>query len=302
MRYDINGDLLKTYQTFSNFVEMATQLSSKASLGDGMSDQKSSIDDLDSFFGDATSFDDMVKRCYDGYNAKSIASKRVEIGNLIAVETRRDSLAYVGEALDVPTYLSGEMRCFWAEDSDYSSPKRIHITYSANCVGSVSATQFYNHGGAVAVICDALDNLGAQTKITCTFTNVSVFKNKALQVIEVKDYNESIDIPRIGATTHPSFFRRIGFRYFERLAGHLGKDELIGGECYGCSKTGSRRGEVVSDDEFSDWLRIDEDEIVIDLPAADNSVFDDTNRTAKWVTEALEKINNSQTKHIRVYG
>jgi hypothetical protein len=301
MRHEINKTLTKTYQTFSDFVELSTKLSSSQfNKGWDEADNKGSA----SFFGDTNSFDEMVKRCYDGYNAKGISTSRTEIGNLIMTEVPTDALKHSGEALDIPTYLSGDMKCFWAEDSHQSSPKRIHITFGANCIASVDSTQFYNHGGAVAVICDALDNIGAQTKITCTFTNTSVLGGEALQVIEVKDYNESIDVARIGVTTHPSFFRRIGFRYFERLGNYLGKGKewLDSSTSYGASQTGKNRNKVVSDNEFSDWLRIDEDEIVVDLPAADNSVFEDTDSTAKWVTEAIEKINNNTSlKHIKIY-
>lgn len=301
MRHEINKTLTKTYQTFSDFVELSTQLS-PSTFDKGWNE--SNTNGSEDFFGDTNSFNDMVKRCYDGYNAKGISASRTEIGNLITTEVPTDSLKHSGEALDIPTYLSGDMKCFWAEDSHHASPKRIHITFGANCVASVNSTQFYNHGGAVAVICDALDNIGANTKITCTFTNISVLSGEALQVIEVKDYHESIDVARIGVTTHPSFFRRIGFRYFERLGNYLGKgkDWVESSTSYGCSKTGKNRIAVVGNEEFSNWLRIDEDEIVVDLPAADNSVFEDTESTAKWVTDAIEKINNANQNFIKIYG
>lgn len=291
MIHELNKTLLKTYQTFSDFVELCTQLPKDGFL---ISDTR----ETDSFFGDAGSFDEMIERCYDGYNARGIAESRKEISNLVSVESSKDTLKHMGDALDVPTYLSGDMRCFWAEDGEHSAPKRIHITYSANCLGGVGSENFYNHGGAIAVICDALDSIGAQTKITCTFVNDRVLSGSAVQVIEVKDYNESIDIPRIGVTTHPSFFRRIGFRYFESLGEHLGKSWGTG---VGSSLTGQRRKEIISEDEFADWLRIDEDEIVVDLPAANLGVFNDTESTAKWVSDAIDYINNKQSKHIQLW-
>lgn len=302
MRYEFNKTLTKCYYTFEEFVSMSETMekdsSKEGELGWGSSDREGSS----SFYGDANSHAEMVQRCYDGYNAKGVTDKRVEINNLIDYNRPTDTLCYVGDDLDIPTYLSGEMRCWWADDGDSAKPpKRVHLTYSANCIANVNADSFYNHGGAVCAIADALDAMGCQVKVTCTFTNTDVFTGEGLQAIEIKDYCEIIDVPRIGATTHPSFFRRIGFRHFERWGKHIGK--VFSGS-YGCSRTGSSRHYVVGDDEFADWLRIDPDEIVIDLPAADVSVFKDTNDTAEWVLKAVETIERDceTIKHIKIWS
>jgi hypothetical protein len=111
-----------------------------------------------------------------------------------------------------------------------------------------------------------------------------------LSAITIKDYDESVDIPRIGATTHPSFFRRIGFAWFEGFGASIGKPEWSG---YGCSETGASRPAVISDEEFAEWLRVEKDEIVIDLPAADLSCFKSESSTATWLANAIDKIKEA---------
>ena len=285
-------ELLKIRATFSEFVKTAQALPSEGG------EDGSCGGSVPSFYGDADSFEDMVKRCYDGYSAKAISEKRYEIGAMLDYHSESAELKHCGDELDVPTYLSGDMRCWWADADNVNTPKRIHIVYGANCVADVNAESFINHGGAVASICDALDSMGALTKITCTFTNTAVFNGRGLQAIEIKDYSESIDIPRIGATTHPSFFRRIGFKYFEQFCNSIGVNSEY---TYGRSKTGKERGEAVSDKEFADWLRISDDEIVVDLAAADLRVFNDTKTTAEWVAYAISKIEGSNDRHIKIF-
>ena len=296
MIHEVNGCLLKTRQSFSDFVNMACELSSESGVYGSCGAPDSS------FYGDADTFEQMVERCYDGYAAKTISDKRHEIGGMLDYQSMTPELSHTGDELDIPTYLSGDMRCWWRDSDNASTPKRVHITYSANCIASFGSSSFANHGGAIAVICDTLDAMGIHTKISCTFSNLKVMIGKALQVIEVKEYGESIDIPRIGVTTHPSFFRRIGFRYFEQLCSHLGLYGEYEG-CYGKSQTGSNRAsEVIPDDEFAEWLRIADDEIVIDLPAANLSVFKDTNTTAEWVEKAIKIIESSNgERHIKIF-
>jgi hypothetical protein len=280
MIHETNGGLEKITTSFSEFVELSKKMRDKH----GSSCDKS--DEHCSFYGDATSYDVMYKRCYDGYNARAIADARRDIGAILDYEREGDELRYSGESLDIPTYLSGDMRCWWAESGDGVKRAKIHITYAANCVGGVRDDSFLNHGGCIAVLCDVLSDW-ADTKITCTFTNEGVFNDRALQVINMKDYSEAVDIPRIGVSTHPSFFRRICFAWFEGFGDYI-KKKL--GTCYGGSRTGSRRYSVVGDQEFFEWLRIDVDEMIVDLPAADLDCFKSKERAADWLKSSIDKI------------
>jgi hypothetical protein len=305
MRHEFNRDLVKVYTTFSEFVEKANDWS-KAKERGGFSSTSKSYSGSD-FYGDAEDFPTMYRRCYDGYGASTIMQGRADLSGLIDLEAAGDTLRHSGDDLDVPTYLSGEMRCFWAEDQDAKPPKRIHLVYASNCVAGVGAKSFANHGGAVCVIADALMELNAQVKVTCTFTNTYVFGDrKALQAIEIKDYSESVDVTRIGVTTHPSWFRRIGFGWFESFMQDVLPKSGYGHTTeYGCSRTGSERSKfVIGDEEFAEWLRIDADEIVVDLPAADLSLFESKEKTAEWVKSAVDRIltQSEESKYIKIWS
>lgn len=284
MRYehDAKQRLVKTASTFHEYVQLANEF--KDPDASSCKVRKSSTD----FYGDALTFEEMYERCYDGYNAKAIGEQRRKIADLFQYERATDELRVCGEALDVPTYLSGEPKCFW-QSSTEERKARVHIAYASNCTGGHGAQAFLNHGGAIAVLCDIIADQ-ADTKITCYVSNTHVFAGKGLSAITIKDYNESVDIPRIGATTHPSFFRRIGFAWLEGFGESVGKPEWEG---YGCSMTGRDRKAVISDEEFAEWLRVEKDEIVIDLPAADLPCFTDEHRTAVWLSEAVEKIKSA---------
>jgi hypothetical protein len=176
----------------------------------------------------------------------------------------------------------------------------MHITFSCNTVGCFNV-EYLNHGGCIAVLCDVLSDW-ADTKITATIINEMVFEGKGLQSIELKDYNESVDVPRIGAVTHPSFFRRIGFAWFEGFNKISGKKYS---HTYGGSVTGKNRGNVVDDEEFCDWIRVSPDEIVIDLPAADSKArFGTPERAAEWLSDTMKKIRrefDDGSRHIKLF-
>lgn len=291
MRYE-TGKLTKIHTTFEEFVQTAIKIGNKsaASHEEGSSD----------FYGDAGSFSEMVKRCYDGYNAREISNQRDFIAGMIDYERPTDELRHAGESLDVPTYLSGDMKCWWSGDGTGQGRPKIHITFSCNTSWGYSV-EYLNHGGCIAVLCDALSDW-ADTKITTTIINSRVFESKGLQSIELKDYNEDVDVPRIGAVTHMSFFRRIGFAWFEGFKKISGKKYT---NTYGGSETGRNRVSVVGDEEFCDWIRVSPDECVVDLPAANSSeLFGTPEDAAKWLSNTMETIRrefDNGSRHIKLF-
>ena len=283
MRYEHIKNLVKIATTFHEYVQLANEYKDTNEGQSCMVRSKSG-----EFFGDALTFEQMYDRCYDGYNAKAIGEQRKKIAELFQCERPMDELRVSGEALDVPTFLSGEPKCFW-ESTTEERKARVHIAYASNCTAGHGAQAFLNHGGAIAALCDVIADQ-ADTKISCYVSNTGVFAGKGLSTITIKDYDESVDIPRIGATTHPSFFRRIGFAWFEGFGASIGKPEWSG---YGCSETGANRPSVISDEEFAEWLRVEKDEIVIDLPAADLACFKSESSTAAWLANAIDKIKEA---------
>ncbi len=281
MRYEIVGDLTKVQTSFSEFVEMAN-----GAPEDGASSEveKTKTD----FYGDALNFDDMYNRCYDGYNAKKIGSIRADLNNLFNSKEPEEFKSFIGESIDMGSYSQGNPLCFFQEQEEYGKPK-VHILLSTNARGGVGAKSFLNHGGSIAAMADQIAK-HADVKISLYITNTGVFTGKGCQIVTLKEYEENIDIPRIGAVGHPSFFRRIGFRWFEN------GQTLIDPKCrngYGSSYTGKERDAVISDESLYDWVRVANDEMVIDCPAPNESQFKDTEDTYSWLCRALKKVKSA---------
>lgn len=293
MRYEIKDKLTKTQCTFSEFVEKSVSAPEK---GYGSSEVSKG---RDSFYGDARSFEEMVERCYDGYNAKAIGKVRADLNGLFNAKESEDVRSFLGDSLDMGAYSQGNPLCFEQSVDDYGKPK-VHLLFSTNAVGGVDADSFLNQGGAIAVLCDQLCE-GADVKISLYITNSNVFTGKGCQIVTLKDYEESVDIPRIGAVGHPSFFRRIGFRWFENA------NTLIDPKCragYGSSRTGKDRTDVISHEEFYEWVRIANDEFVVDCPAPDLQEFRSKEDTHDWLKNNLKKIKtaiNGGEKSIQLF-
>lgn len=291
VRYEQNHKLTKIGGTFHEFVRKSEEMHKLRPWERAY--------DAD-FHGDARSFEDMVERCYDGYNAKAIGEQRRKISEMFQNDRPMDEMRVSGEALDVPTFLSGDPKCFW-EGSSEVRKARVHLCYGANALSNVDANQFINHGGAVATLCDLIADQ-AETRITAYLSAIDVFDGRACLSILVKDYGESVDIPRIGATTHPSFYRRLGFAWFKAYGKSIGKKwDFNGGSA---SRTGKDRHAAISNEEFSEWVRIDKDEIVVELPASNLSAFTSEAKAAKWVERSIatitEGLRNGQ-KHFTLW-
>lgn len=285
MREKTVGKTIFTQHSFSEYVEF--------SLNNRDADAASSKKGNKEFYGDAKSFEQMYERCYDGYNAKRIGDARASIGAMVTQDKPYVELRVIGDELDVPTFLSGDMKCFWA-DSDIPTPPKVHIVYQSVASASVDANNFINHGAAVAVICDVLNELG-DTRISSLFMGKgSVEPNMNLiQVIDVKDYTETLDVPRIGAITHPSFLRRITF-------GHIEHHGAVSG--YGRPITLKEKGEVVDEADLLDWLRIDADEFVLEIKSPSDSLFKEEESTmayVKSICQAVEQAISNGEKHLK---
>ena len=291
MRWEQEGDLTLTECGFDEFVQLA-----KAMGTESLTDTSKSKD----FYGDAHSFNDMVKRCYDGYNAKEIVKARDFIVDSITAPRKGYILAEEGDDLDMASFIGGEEKCYWRRVNTEKTPK-VHLLFASNCVAGHDADAFINHGGMVASICEFLAD-SCDLKISGYFSNTYVFRGKGLNIFGLKDYSEPLDIPRLGAVTHPSFFRRIGFAWLEGLGGYLG-DESFSSSC-GRSRTGEDRHEVCSDESLMRFVGVDKEEIVIELPAGDLPCFRKEERTAEFTKETIAKIIQaiqSNTKYSQMW-
>jgi hypothetical protein len=282
MRYEIKNKLTKVHTTFSEFVEM----SNREDLVYESSDARTSA--RDSFYGNIKSYQEMYDACYNGMGVKKMLKARADLNDLVNHEIEEPRKAIVGETLNVGAYCSGNPYHFYKDADEYGKP-RVHLVYSTNAICGVTATQFTRHG---ASICALVDQLGEQVdvKISLYITNKWVFSGKGCQIVTIKDYDDVIDVPRVSATAHPSFFRRIGFAWFEN-ADKLIKKGLETGT--GGSYTGSDRHYVISDDDFMDWVGIEKGEMMIDFPAPDEFQFKNDDDTAYWLKQSTKKIEEA---------
>jgi len=294
MRSEVKNKLTKTYSTFSEYVSMAVEMP-KVKWSGYASEESGD----ESFYGDTNSFGDMVNRCYDGYNAKKISDKRHVIGDMVSVFKETADLSVSGESLDIPTFLSGNMRCFWKDISDDIQPKRVHLVYNGATPWYVDAENYINHGGAISALADALTENGYSVKISAYYPIDNVVSGAYYGAIELKSYQEDLDVCRIGAVTHASFLRRIVFAHLEKVGAYLGlKNNGIDPMevSYGRTKDIN----IISEEEEADWLRISDDEIIIKVQSPESANFATTKSSADFVTESVEKITNDKTNLIKL--
>jgi len=283
MRKEIKESLTKTQNTFFEFVEGANNAPIKEEWG---SDHRSGK--KDDFYGDIGSFKEMYEACYKGLNAKKMSKARADLNNLVNHEIETPRKAVVGETLNVGAFCAGHPYHFYKDADEYGKP-RVHVAYSTNAVAGVTSSQFIRHGAA---LCSLVDQIADQVdvKISLYITNSGVLTGKGCQIVTIKDYDEVIDVPRVAATAHPSFFRRIGFAWFENAKTLI--DNSCATSCGG-SYTGRERRYIISDEEFSDWLGVAQDELLIDLPAPNEKQFKDDKATAVWLKQSTAAIEKS---------
>lgn len=280
MRYEQEGDLTLTECGFDEFVQLAKAMG-KESIHSEQKQEK--------FYGDAKNFQEMVDRCYDGYNAKEIIRARDYIVDTLTAPRKGYILAEEGDDLDMASFIAGEEKCYWRRVNTDKMPK-VHLLFASNCTAGHSANAFINHGGMVAGICEFLAD-SCDLKVSGYFANTSVYKSRGMNIFGLKDYCEPLDIPRLGAVTHPSFFRRIGFAWLEGLGDYLKKKSFS--SSYGCSQTGGDRHRVCSDEDLLRFVGVDKEEIVIELPAGDLPCFRNEESTAEFTKETITKIIQS---------
>jgi hypothetical protein len=287
------GKLVLTQTTYSEFVE--------GSNADGVEHQDSDTRDKGSFFGDIGSYKEMYDACYNGMGVKKMLKSKADIGALMNYETEQPRKAVVGETLNVGAYCSGNPYHFYKDADEHAKP-RVHIVYSTNAVAGVKATQFTRHG---ASICALVDQLAQQVdvKISLYISNEGVFGGNGCQIVTIKEYEDVVDVPRVASTAHPSFFRRIGFTWFEN-AGKLIHPSLK--SWYGGSRTGYQRDKyVIKDEDFCEWVGMSNDEMVVDFPAPDEIQFKSDYDTADWLKTATKTIENaveSNENIVKLFG
>jgi hypothetical protein len=295
MRYEIiegkKNSLTKVQTTFHEFVELSNKEGNVHTSSDSSS--------TSSFYGDIGSYKKMYDACYSGLNAAEMLKVKASLGALVNHEVEEPRKALVGETMNVAAFAAGHPYHYMKDSDEFGKP-RVHLVYSTNAVAGVRADEFIRHGAAV---CSLVAEIAEQVdvKISLYITNKYVLSGDGCQVVTIKDYDEVTDVPRVAATAHPSFFRRIGFSWFENAKRLV--DERCSQGCGG-SATGKDRERVISDDDFKEWVGAASDEMLVDFPAPDEYQFNDDATTAKWLKIAADAVTEgveNSTNHVKLY-
>ena len=283
--------LTKVQTTFSEFVELSNK--------EGNVHTSSNSSSTSSFYGDIGSYKKMYDSCYSGMNAAEMNKVKADLGSLMNHEVEEPRKALVGETMNVAAFAAGHPYHYMKDSDEFGKP-RVHLVYSTNAVAGVRADEFIRHGAAVcALVAEIAEQV--DVKISLYITNVYVLAGNGCQVVTIKDYDEVTDVPRVAATAHPSFFRRIGFSWFENAK------RLISSDCsQGCggSATGKDRERVIDDEEFKEWVGAASDEMLVDFPAPDEGQFNSDTATAKWLKVAADAVTEgveNNTNHVKLY-
>jgi hypothetical protein len=283
--------LTKVQTTFHEFVELSNAEGNRHTSSDSSS--------TGGFYGDIGSYKEMYDACYSGLNAAKMLEVKANLGALMNHEVEEPRKALVGETMNVAAFAAGHPYHYMKDSDEFGKP-RVHLVYSTNAVAGVRADEFIRHGAAVcALVAEIAEQV--DVKISLYITNVYVLAGNGCQVVTIKDYDEVTDVPRVAATAHPSFFRRIGFSWFENAK------RLISEECdQGCggSSTGKDRERVISDDDFKEWVGAASDEMLVDFPAPDEHQFGNDSATAEWLKVAADAVTegiDKNTNHVKLY-
>jgi hypothetical protein len=123
----------------------------------------------------------------------------------------------------VPRAVAGDpLNMVSFEPAELASKPIVRLVYQNNASSSYSGNDLLNYGAALLSICDALEQAGYRTEITCcTYTKASYNKPEyaAFASVIVKHAQEHFDIDRMAFTlANPSMLRRLWFSYYEQFA------------------------------------------------------------------------------------
>lgn len=170
-----------------------------------------------------------------------------------SAKSREFAWDVTGEFVDVGKYLTGEPECFGseAETGERTAGRVVSIRLNACVSCAVSADTIAARGIAVLCAVDLLESCGTRVEVVVS-TGSDGAGTRVDGNVTVKRPGEQVDADRLAfAVAHPSFFRRLGFRFLE-LYGH--NPSL----CRPASLTdyGTREG-VIEIDEILSSVRLD---------------------------------------------
>jgi hypothetical protein len=178
-----------------------------------------------SFHGDgefAESFDNALALETKGYNAQAIAESFDDLSDAFNSEDTNIQMDYNGDIFDTASVIMGELKHWFNEVNEVRRPLvNLMIVPNGNCM--VDAENWLHQGSAVAKVAEMIQDK-CDVRITACWFNLASLEDgsNTIQMLTLKDYHEDLDFRRLGAVTHPSFFRRLVFGILENGKGDMG--------------------------------------------------------------------------------
>jgi len=200
-------------------------------------------------------------------------------------------MAEEGYAFDIPSILSGEDEV-WFQRKNVGSAPSIHIVFEGGANCNIPAMNFYIQSAVVTKLSEILSE-EAHIRVSATYSakrqGKDVRKDKNVDnvtYISMKDYDEAVDTRRLGAVSHPSFFRRIVFSILENGSTEFfGKDYRVSA---GYGKQSERKKLGVTDELENELF---ESDIVVNIPSPSDSAFDNVENAVEFCKARLREIN-----------
>tara|TARA_R110000850_G_scaffold100331_5_gene207598 strand:+ start:743 stop:1660 length:918 start_codon:yes stop_codon:yes gene_type:complete len=209
----------------TQYVEFKSRESIKNFLADtdkDKTDHNSSRDD-EFGFSQSKSLEHAIELMIDGDKSmmKEIVAlaegKLTEVIKKYADKEIGISRGVEGNYFDVDLVLQGEPESFYKSKDEQVPDKFLHLDINAGYSSSVNAETVKNNIVNIIVAISLLESIGHRISIDCWWTSTNERSNKPTIFLKykLKSKLQALNIQSLVSVMHPSFFRRIMFRFYE---------------------------------------------------------------------------------------
>jgi len=249
------------------------------------------------FHGDkkfGADFDSAKRLLTRGYQPKEMKGAFADFDTQFEATEDVIKMNEEGYDFDIPSLLSGDDDVWFDRQKKGDAPS-IHIVYEGCSGAATDAMNFYIQSAVVNKLAEILSE-EAHIKVSATYSNSRLGKwldgkDKGKEItmamyVTMKDYDEAIDLRRLGGASHPSFFRRVMFNVWENRDGRMFGNKTGLNYGYGCASSTKECGVT---DEMENELF--ESDIVLHLPAPGNGQYNNVERAVALCKEKLAEVN-----------
>lgn len=182
-----------------------------------------SSSDGDYGFTKTKSLDEALDLMKNGYREpltkiKSSLDKAIKSKGFSDVPKKRPQNSVVGFVPHVPNSILNLPQSMINIENTPMKVKVINIKYDMSINAGTGASEIEQAGIAVLNIVNFLELRGFRVNLDCMPFNGEVSKEFACVSVKLKDSRQPIDVLKLCfPLTHPSFFRRLGFRWLETV-------------------------------------------------------------------------------------